>query len=69
METVKNFVVAVFTHKRMKSLYWSLGTMAVPVLGDVVVEQLTAIDIPTNVVIFVGLAFAQVTKALNSKTS
>jgi len=67
METVKKFLVAVFTHKRMKSLYWSVGAMVVPVFGDVVVEQLTAFDAPSWVVVFLGLVLAQITKALNSK--
>lgn len=66
MEKFIEFLKAVFLHKRMKALYWSAGTMCAAALAAVVPEVLADFSAPSWLVVAVGLAAAQVTKALNT---
>ena len=58
-----------FTSPRFISFYWSFGAMAVPALFDIVLQSISTLDIPTQVVVILGLVFAQITKALNNKAN
>lgn len=53
--------------KRLKSLMWSMGTMALPLLVDFGASSIELFNLPTWLCVFLGLLFAQITKALNSK--
>lgn len=61
------FVKMVFTHKRMKALYWSMAGMAVPVLGAILTDVLPNFGVKSGIIVFIGLVIAQITKHLNSK--
>lgn len=52
---------------RSKALAWAVGTMVAPVLVDFVSNNLSLFDLPTWVVVGIGLVLAQITKYLNSK--
>lgn len=67
LKEVGAFFKAVFLHKRMKSLYWTVGAMALPVFGGVLTDTMTQFGIKEAVVVFVGLVIAQITKVLNKK--
>lgn len=51
---------------RLKALAWHVGTMLVPVLVDFVSTNIELFNLPTWVVIGVGLVLAQITKYLNT---
>lgn len=51
---------------RIKSLCWSLGTMIVPVFVDFFATNLSLFNLPSWLVVILGLALAQVTKYLNT---
>jgi hypothetical protein len=63
-----SFLKMVFTHKRMKALYWSIAGMALPIIGGVVLEVLPQFGVKETVIVFVGLIIAQITKAINTSS-
>lgn len=67
MNKVLEFLKAVFLHKRMKALYWSVAGMFLPIFGAVLTETLTQFGAKEVIIVFIGLVIAQITKQLNSK--
>jgi len=67
MEKIKDMLVAIFTHKRMKSFYWRTLDMGVVALADVSVQIFTDFNIPNWITLGVGLVLGEITKALNKK--
>ena len=67
MEILKNFCVALFTHKRMKAFYWHTGAMLAAVLVDILPQLFIDFNLPNWITIGVGLILAQITKYLNTK--
>jgi hypothetical protein len=57
---------AVILSKRFQAFYWSTGTMAIAGFLDLVLQELTEWDPQNLITVGAGLAFAQVTKAMNN---
>ena len=62
LEALKNFLIS----KRMKSLYWKTGcTFGVAVIA-VITDQMPSWGLNTSIVVVLGLALSEITKALNN---
>jgi predicted Kef-type K+ transport protein len=59
-------IKSVLLSKRFQAFYWSTGTMAVAGFLDIVLQELTEWDPQNLITVGAGLAFAQVTKAMNN---
>lgn len=66
-ESIWAGLIAIFTHSRMKSLYWRAAGMMASGFLDTVGEQSAMWNLPPEMVIFLGLAIGEVTKFLNNK--
>lgn len=51
---------------RSKALLWSIGTMLAPVLVDFISTNMELFNLPSWLVVGLGLVLAQVTKYLNT---
>ena len=60
-------ITAFAYHKRMQSLYWRIGMMALAYLLDGIVYNLELLDLGPDMVILVGLILGEVSKYLNPK--
>jgi hypothetical protein len=58
---------AVFTHKRMKTIYWQMGALITASLGATLTDVLPQFGVKEFAVLLIGTILAQITKALNSK--
>jgi hypothetical protein len=67
MKKLWELLKAVFTHKRMKSLYWQMGALLTASLGAILTDVLPQFGAKEFMVLLVGAVLAQITKALNSK--
>ena len=67
MNKIIEFLKAVFTHKRMKALYWQMGALITASLGAVLTDVLPEFGVKEFVVLLVGAILSQITKALNTK--
>lgn len=56
---------SIFVSKRFKSFYWSMATMSIAGLLDLILQELIAWDPENIITVIVGLLFAQITKAIN----
>ncbi len=63
IENIKNL----FSSPRFVSFYWQAGSVALVGFLNLIAENLGGLGIPEWLVIFIGLAIAQGTKALNNK--
>ena len=53
--------------KRLKALGWTTATMLAPVVVDFITTNLSLFDLPTWLVVGIGLVLAQVTKYFASR--
>lgn len=65
METF-NKVLDLFQSPRFVSFYWRTGGMALITLLNLISESLTTLGLPAWVVVLIGLAIGEGTKALNN---
>lgn len=60
---------AIVLHKRMKSLYWSIGCMLAVAFASDLTADLTVVNPTGWQTVFAGLILMQLTKALNNSLS
>lgn len=55
-------VWVMFTHKRFKSWYWRTGMMVLAGFLDLVVREISQLNMPNGVTVLVGLVLGEISK-------
>lgn len=66
MDKMKTKIVSLLLTKRMKSLYWSTGMMALAYFLNELSLAVVDWGLSSELTVFLGLVFAQISKALNT---
>lgn len=70
LNKIKEVIVYVVTHKRVKAYIWGTGAFFAAGLLQIVLQLLLQVDLPNWLAVLIGLALQQTTKWLNTpKTS
>ena len=62
-------IFALLVSKRFKSLYWRSGMMALAGFLALLSEQVGILSLSPQITIFIGLAFGEISKAINKMVS